>query len=147
MILDTRNTYKGSAGNMWSAQWERKWTRQGLSCTSPCSVHSTRMGIARKDSTEMFLRESIKTACPLLHIVWPRKEREANPFFGCCNYRAWSSQAVYLPAGDVTAPSTRKLHSSTLKSIFIIHELQNLKEVIKVFSNNNKKRNNCHSLN
>lgn len=95
----------------------------------------------------MFLRDSIKTACPSLHIEWPRKEREANSFFGCCNYTAWSSQAVYLPAGDVTAPSARKLHSSTLKSRFIIHELQNLKGAIKVFSNNNKKRNNCYSLN
>lgn len=88
----------------------------------------------------MFLRDSMKTACPSPHIVWPRKEREVNPFPGCCNYTAWSSQAVYLPAGDVTAPSARKLLSSTLKSRFIIHELQNLKSAIKVFSNNNNKK-------
>lgn len=62
-----------------------------------------------------------------------------NPFFGCCNYTAWSSQIVYLPTGDVTAPSTRKLHSSTLKSRLVIHEQENLKGAIKVFSNNKKK--------
>lgn len=88
----------------------------------------------------MFLRDSVKTACPSLHIVCPRKEKEVIPFFGCCNYTAWSSQTVYLPTGDVTAPSARKLHSSTLKSRLIIHEQQNLKGAIKVFSNNKKKK-------
>lgn len=39
------------------------------------------------------------------------------------------------------------MHSSTLKSRFIIHELQNLKGVVKVFSNNNKKGNNCYRFN
>lgn len=86
----------------------------------------------------MFLRDSVKTACPCLHIVCPRKEKEEDPFFGCCNYTAWSRQTVYLPTGDVTAPSARKLLYSTLKSRLIIHEQQNLKGAIKVFSNNKK---------
>lgn len=62
-----------------------------------------------------------------------------NLFIGCCNYTAQSSQTVYLPTEDVTAPSARKLHSSALKSRLVIHEQQNLKEAIKVSSNNNKK--------
>ena len=40
----------------------------------------------------------------------------------------------------MTAPSARKLHSSALKSRLIIHEQQNLKGAIKVFSNNKKKK-------